>query len=230
MSSRRGTQRNRSSKRKQQQASPSRSLPLAGFGNSKMVRLRYAEQFTLNPSASGIASYVFAANGMYDPNITSTGHQPSGFDQNMAFFDHYSVLESTIMCKYANATGGNEVPAFYDIFLTDTGTVGTSLLNVTDYLENRFATGQALQIGTERGYFDAPRAISKRFVAKNFFRGYAGPSESKFQGSALSNPTEGAFFEIVLSSVGGNDPPAMNMVCIIEYIAILSEPRNIAAS
>lgn len=42
--------------------------------------LTYTDHATISAVAGTIGTYTFAANGLYDPNITGTGHQPRYFD------------------------------------------------------------------------------------------------------------------------------------------------------
>ena len=68
-----------------------------------LIKMRYVSDIVLNPAAGSTASYVYSCNGMYDPDITSTGHQPMGFDQWMAFYQHYTVLGSKLSCSFASS-------------------------------------------------------------------------------------------------------------------------------
>lgn len=63
---------------------------------SKIVRLCYSETFAFQPAAGGVATQVMRANSLFDPNQTGTGGQPPGVDQWAAFYQHYTVLSSTI--------------------------------------------------------------------------------------------------------------------------------------
>jgi len=69
--------------------------PLGNFPSTKTVALRYVDNFSLNPSSSTAAVHVFRANSLYDPDLTSTGHQPM-------FFDNYGALYSKYRVNYAN--------------------------------------------------------------------------------------------------------------------------------
>lgn len=207
------------------------SLPLTGFAKSKMVRLRYAEEFTLNPDLGGIASYVFSANGMYDPNVTGTGHQPSGFDQNMAFFDHYTVIGSRIKAKFFDANGSNGIPAYFDVLLTDNGTTAGTFTNAAEMIESRLANGDRVkQIGTERGYNFYDPWVTREFNAQKFFGKKDIVGASQYRGDASANPSEQAFYEVCAASIASNNPDAMTMLVVIDYIAVLTERKDIASS
>lgn len=65
----------------------------------------YASGHTIDPGVSGAAvSYDYGANCLYDPNITGVGHQPTGFDQMMAFYNKYYVTR----CKAIVAFRGTD--------------------------------------------------------------------------------------------------------------------------
>jgi len=68
------------------------------------TRLRYFSVFTLNPGAAGSAGVqVFSANGLYDPDITSTGHQPRGFDQSSAMYKTFQVIKRMITVWFSRS-------------------------------------------------------------------------------------------------------------------------------
>ena len=69
-------------------------------------RLKYAETINVPIGVGGTGNYLYSCNGMYDPNITGTGHQPMYFDQFTAMYDHYTVLKSMMKATVvANTTG-----------------------------------------------------------------------------------------------------------------------------
>lgn len=77
---------------------------MGAFSNYQIVNLRYGTQFTLDSTAIGTyGNYYFRANSCFDPDDSSVGHQPRGFDQWAAFYDNYVVLGSKITV-YANNT------------------------------------------------------------------------------------------------------------------------------
>lgn len=77
--------------------------------------LTYTETVSFS-LVSGFASYVFSANGLYDPNITGTGHQPYYFDQLMALYNHYTVLKSRIKVEFFSIDTTFKT---YTVFLND---------------------------------------------------------------------------------------------------------------
>ncbi len=62
-------------------------------GPQTLIRkLRYCDRLEIDPGASSaLGEHFFSCVGLFDPDITGTGHQPMGFDQYMALYDHYQV-------------------------------------------------------------------------------------------------------------------------------------------
>lgn len=75
------------------------------FGTQYTCQVRYFERgFSIDPAIGGLAStHVFSANGLFDTDITGVGHQPSGFDQLMTFYDHYTVTHAKITVTAQNS-------------------------------------------------------------------------------------------------------------------------------
>lgn len=204
-----------------------RNLPINGFPKSVMARLRYTEEFNMNCGSLSSTNYIFHANSAYDPNYSGGGHQPRGFDRFMAMYDHFTVVGSKITVQYANKSGGNDIPAYWDVHLTDDVTF--NIATVADLFETTQGRGFPQQVGTERNYIGFNPRITRKFSAKKFF-GTSVLGKSQFQGTAAASPTEGAFFQVVLCPISGNDPSPMTFVAQIEYLVVFTEPKYESAS
>lgn len=63
----------------------------------------YATDSQISSGVAGaIGNYRFRCNSLYDPDYTSTGHQPLGFDQAGALYDHYTVVGAKISVVFVN--------------------------------------------------------------------------------------------------------------------------------
>lgn len=60
------------------------------------LKLRYSDDVDIQGISGLVGDHIFLGNGLFKPDFTSTGHQPLGFDQWVAFFDKYVVLASSI--------------------------------------------------------------------------------------------------------------------------------------
>lgn len=205
-------------------------LPVSGFPKSKMVKLRYSEEILLNaPAGGGPAVYVFSANGMYDPNITSTGHQPRGFDEWMNVYQHYTVVGSSCNARWVPSSATDKVPSAYGVSLTDDATFPhTSLSDIIESVEGGNSWRMAGGIGmATKGKFPS---ITRRFSAKKFFGTKNVIAEHDYRGNALSNPSEQANYMIWATGCASADPDALCFQVTIDFIAVLTERKGLAQS
>lgn len=191
--------------------------PLSLLGAKVTTKLRYIEKVTLNAAASGIpATYVFAANGVYDPNITGTGHQPRGFDQLALLFDHNYVVSSKIVVDFSTTSNLAVAPWCCGIVLDDDTTPGADMIEecearvsnyklVNDYLSPRITLG---------------------FNSKTYFTRF----KESLIGTGGANPSELALFTIFAQAVGASDLGNINCIVTIEFDVEFTEPKNVGAS
>lgn len=191
-----------------------------GFPKMFKFKHRYTEQVTLTDSGA-IVNYQFSCNGMYDPNITGTGHQPMYFDQVSALYDHYTVIGSKI--KYTVVPTGTTAQVPYKIITwinDDTTTTGTA----DSLAENKFAKVRLCQ-----GGLNPDRIIlTNNWSAKKFFSSPMANDELK--GTAAANPTEQSYFQISFRSLDGVSTVSVYLFVEVEYIAIWRELKEIASS
>lgn len=184
----------------------------------------YREQndLTVNPGAAGITGvHVFSANGLYDPNITGTGHQPTGFDQMMQFYDHYTVIGSKITVTFYNGNSANTVTGL--VSLMDTSSTNT---DIQQYVENGRCVFEELDVSgnSQLGTVTLGCPVSKFLGRKNIL------SEDNCRGSASANPSEEAYYHVVCAPWATNDVGTIAFVATIEYTAVLTERKSTALS
>lgn len=183
------------------------------------TKLRYQETISIDPGLGVVGAHIFKANGCYDPNYTSAGHQPRGFDQFVGtLYDHFVVIGSRIRAEFVNTD------ATYDqhciIALRDAFTVD----DLTGYLEssnqvNR-VVGQADGAGSNR------TQLSLSF--NNKFLGRSKPlADPELKGSAVADPAELATYHLVCKPViGATNPAKVYISVVIDYLVVLIEPKN----
>lgn len=197
---------------------PSRNLgPLAVKLKTKMI---YHEEFNLDVGAAGVpVTYVFSANGLYDPNITGIGHQPRGFDQLVGtLYDHFVVIGAKLTWTAHNADTGN---ANQMVLSLRDNSVSPSSPN--DIMEYRYIKRAML---SPEG--SGPNVKTLTLICNpNKFLGRSKPlSDPDLKGSSLANPVEQAYFHCsVLPGPSGVDTGVIYNQVRIEYTAILIEPR-----
>lgn len=197
------------------------SVPrLTLMGNQQKVTFKYSDFFSLNPALAGFASYVFCANGVYDPNITGVGHQPRGFDQLMALYDHFVVIHSKITATAMEATSTDKTNKWLALTLQDDS---TPFAFSNDIFECRHTKWKPM-------YKDVPVGnLTMEF--NNGFLGRSKPlSDPELKGSVSANPTETAFYIVYYGTDGGDDPGPVTCRVDIEYTVVLIEPKTPAGS
>lgn len=205
-------------------------LPLNGFPTKMMVRHKYCETLGLNPPAAGIATQTWRANVMYDPDRTSTGHQPRGYDEIGLNYNHYTVVGAKIKmtpCGPYNRTTVTGAQTMYGIALRDTDSFPYT--SYIDLCESRFAgAGKAVPFDTN----GMTRSVTKTFSAKKFFgvSKIVGLDPYKGNVGSIHADMEQAFFVCWATSPAGLDPDPVSFIFEIEYIAVWTEPRYLVAS
>lgn len=138
------TTKRRTTKRKRTYGSSNQySLSLVSPLPTKYTtKLVYSEEIAINAGAGTTGQYVFSMNGMWDPDISGVGHQPRGFDQLLAMYDHFVVIGSKITVTVDNST--NPGGQMLMIMPYDTA---TTISSTNDWLEN----GRVKKVPVEGG-------------------------------------------------------------------------------
>lgn len=199
---------------------------LGGFPKKKLVRLRYSENIALNPAAGSLTSYQFAANGMYDPNISGTGHQPMGFDQWMTVYRKYTVIGSKINVRYIPTTTTATVPGAFGVI---TSRDPTFPYTSTDALVESGRSGLSYRMaGTPiTGASVTDLSVTKKLDVKKYFGVSAILSEIDYSGNTGQNPGQLVRYFIWLGDQTGTsvDVPEYRFQVTIDYIAVLHDPQ-----
>lgn len=194
------------------------------FPPSIKVNLRYFDLgFDLNPGVAGVQDeYVFSANGLYDPDISGTGHQPLGFDQWMSMYDHYTVVGSRI------TVFGRNNEASYSQFLgvrySDTASVSTDQVRT---IENGRCVYRLL--GAANDHNDTGSVSMGMNIGKMLGRPQP-LNEDSLRGSISGNPAEQAYWHIFAFPDSAADTSSVRVSVQIEYVAVFTEPKLLATS
>lgn len=188
------------------------------------TRMLYTSDTSINliSAAANPGVHIFSCNGLFDPDVTGTGHQPRGFDQLMQFYDHYVVTHARIKCRFFN----NSVTTPVEVFVTvrDNSVKSTSYL---DYLESSLT--KTAQLGVEASSAATKTISYDMDVGKFLGRGNV-MSDPQMKGNAATNPTEGASFHIGAYSPDLFTATSCSLLATIEYSLALIEPKIVAAS
>jgi len=183
--------------------------------------LRYFETVTLNSTSGAVGSYVFSTNGLYDPNITGTGHQPAGFDQMMLSYEHYTVLRSRMQAIYHNNTSGAAPTAAVSVNASS-----TAITDIAQIMEAGFAQVEHLS------YNNGTMGIKKIEIGCEIskFHGLRDLLDNDdYRGSISANPAEQSYYILQLWDTElVTNSSAVDV--LIEYEAVFTEPKKITSS
>ena len=198
------------------------------------IEFTYSTRITMDAGGSGaVTSYQFSANGMYDPDITGTGHQPLGFDQWMGtssttgFYNHYCVDSSHMYVTAFSQAADNTGQAVILLGLADDTTVG---IDFDAAREN--PTYKAVMLGSVGSGHDVVK-IDKGFDAAQYFglNGVSLHAKDDLRGIYSANPAEQAYYTLYVSSDNPTvNPATVSLVILIKYRAHLTERRELLAS
>lgn len=201
-------------------------IPLGIYPKQKVCRLRYCEEIFMDAGVGGLSIYSFAANGLYDPNQSSTGHQPKGFDEAMLAYNHYQVLGSKITVKHLSSLSATLIPGVFGVHLSDTAS-RISGYSLEQIYESRMINPR--QIKQIMGRTHGGEQVQAFFSQKKMF-GRSSKGSDRMRGDATSNPSEGALYDIFVSSVDGNNPDRLTFMVTIDYVCKFTEPKPLVQS
>lgn len=194
------------------------------LGQSRLQKFRYCDRITLNPGLGGAVTHSFAANGLYDPDVSGVGHQPIGFDQVMNFYNHYTVvgakLKATFVARNANT-------------VTDSAIVGIELSGnsspttiINDVLEQSHSNWRTLT----NGHAKQDIIVSNQVSVKKYLK-QSPLQEDANAGTASGNPDELIYFHVfALPTNSGDDNSEMDVIIELEQVAVLHEPKTLIGS
>lgn len=193
-----------------------------GFPDRVQETHRYAETLVFSSVAGVLTQQKFITNGMYDPNYTGGGHQPTLFDTFSTLYDHYTVIGSKIKVKVV-PTVANTAPIQVGMVLND----DTSNLSLTgDYDTEQIKATPTLLMNS----YSDPQELNLTWSAKKTFGGSV-LANTSLQGTPSSNPSEYSVFHIWMQTGDGSvSNTSCTMLITIEYIAVWKEFKDQAVS
>jgi len=205
----------------------SQRIPGQLYARGQHVLMRYSEAVDLDSTVSGISTYQYRMNNIYDPNYTGVGHQPISHDQWAALYKNYIVYGFSAQVHFGvqhTAASGN-----------GTMTVGivpnmTSAMPLTDqdtFLE--YSNSKSKILGTIDGAGCA--TFNTGYINIADLAGMKGVVTDASQWGAAfgANPSNEAFltlFALNDDGVTGN----VNARVLLNYYCWIYEPADLSES
>lgn len=200
------------------------SRNLFGLPQMRKVSMRYAEHgLTLNPGVASLGYTIFSCNNIYDPNYSGTGHQPISYDQWGTLYNHYQVIGSRIRVICANRDTAERIVCGITTQATYTPTPTT----LQYQLEQPHTTWKTLGTASSG---KSSCVLTSKWSMRRFFPDYK--THAGLTATFGNNPSEQTYWVIWAGSADGTSDPTghTDATVIIDYIVMLSEPKNLAAS
>lgn len=187
-------------------------------------QLYYEDGIIRTTTVGGTAIYTFSANGLFDPNITGTGHQPIGFDQMMALYEHYTVIRSHIKVTFFNSSAE---PARVAIYLSpDNITPSRTAIMENGLIKTRMISGDT-GAGTHRQATIELTCDVPKYFGKSYQSILA---ETEMSGTIAANPAEQVYFVIAIWNPVGIDDANVGLDVVLSYDSMYWEPKKLASS
>jgi len=204
------------------------NLPLMTRASKRVMIPYYEQQVARTQGAGLITSYFFTANGLFDPNITGTGHQPMGFDTMMTYYEQYTVMRSKISVTFVN-NGANVcrvgISLSPDTTAAVTGDVvenGYVVMKTIDSAAGLSGAGSGTRICELNLNCDCASYFGRKTQREML-------DDTSLSGTAAANPSEQVYFNI-LTWDGYYGTGATTIACdvVLEYDAVFWEPRKVS--
>jgi hypothetical protein len=191
-----------------------------GFPANRTVELDYAAMVYCNSATVSPGVYQFRLNSAYDPDLTATGHQPMGFDQWAAYYNHYVVEQ----CSYEisiNTTPNGATCTRAIVHLSDDPTIPST--DFTDLLE----------LGAQYGVLHpvlGPHIFSGKVDVAKFFNRKNIASDSDLRAAVNANPSDNVILSVI--TIGQNsDQSTTNFLDIKLRMRVrFMEPKDLPPS
>jgi len=201
---------------------PKRLPTFFGFPRQLVFKHKYCETVAVASAAGVMANYRFRTNGLFDPNFTQTGHQPSYYDNLAAIYDHYVVTSSRIVVTATQNASGAANTVFGVAINDDTSTTPTS---IGQYGEATDVKMVYLGLGQSSG----PGVVTMNWNAVKAF----GPNpmaNTSLLGTPTADPSEQQIFDLFVQAVDQTSSVAVNYLIYIEYYATWFELKDLITS
>jgi len=182
-------------------------------------RLRYSDYTTATGTAGIIGTWVFVANGLYDPDFTFSGHQPMAFDQYMALYANATVLSSrcTVDCVAVS------VPVCFGVAVMGGSSSGYS--SYSSFLEAGNCRYRLLDTETDSGNrvtvaVDIPRWLGIQDPVE----------ETTLACTASANATQNLYFHVFAQDVNKTSTLNAELSVVLEFDVVFHNPKILGTS
>ncbi len=176
---------------------PIRVVKVPGYGLPDRLKVNLVYEDTIN-LAGGVPApnaQVFLMNSCYDPDSTSTGHQPQQYDQIVAIYSKYLVTHFSYQFEMINAA---TAPCKWVVVFSETDISGRTVDQLSEMPYAAFGT---LNVTTGGG---ATRRLQGKFPLKKLYGQRLLDPDTTMYANYNSSPSDGLFCIIKVASLDGS--------------------------
>jgi len=177
---------------------------------------RYVQAGSLSASVGSLGIYQFRTNSLFDPDFTSGGHQPYGFDQFKTYYGTYMVTSSRIAMECISITS----PTLAGVYMSTESSTG--LTDAIYYSEP--GRGQS-------GIVSPVFGASRTFEAEWSLKAIEGHDPADYSALITANPANSDFYTIFTQdsfTLGAS--PVLYWAIAITYDVTWRDPLTVASS
>jgi len=173
---------------------------------TRKVALRYAQVKTPTGATN---NFIIRGNGLYDPDATGAGSQPSGFDEYMAIYKNFRVLSSKCTATFVSGstTFGSGTSMLAVRWDTESGGTPASISDVLAQRNSVFSVNQGVGAPCSR--------VSAQCTTEKALR--LSPSSPDLAGTATADPEQQWHWHITMNSIDASSTPAGRLLVVVEY-------------
>lgn len=188
--------------------------------NVRCMNLKFCTAVDLTVSAAVVGTHVFVANGMMDPDYTTPGtnNSPFGYDQQMALYDHYTVMKSRITVAYCNEdTGDNYVCGI--TVADDKTSTSTSIIDAMEKPTSKYT------YLTRAGAGGSIVKLSHSYDTRKYYTGDP-LDQPRLRGNTAADPADTSDYYVWAAACRNTGGGTIRLVVTIIYTALFTERRN----
>lgn len=220
-SKKRQAHKSRRSRYVKRKSSPTVSFARTGVVSDRtFAKLKYNEIIGLT-SVTYAGGYTFTGNGLFDCNITSTGTQPTGFDQYMNLYDSFRVHSSKVRVSVANTTTSSAV-VFATVPCRDYASVISGGINEVI----RMPRARYAMVAAD---FQETKTVSNFLSTKKAF-GEKELDDIVYSGSSSGNPSDQWYWVLFGANVSGGGTLSVQLHVQITYYVEFMRRKDLSIS
>jgi hypothetical protein len=195
------------------------SNTVIGIPDSIRTTLRYSMVNTAVHSSGTAQVYRFRGNSVYDPDYTSTGHQPVGYDEFSAFFQYYRVVASKIHLLMAGIT--TDTPVIVTVRPVRELVATSSWIPAVEAPRCAFEFVPTVYIPTVH--------LHNHATMREIFSGQDS-TDQDFGSVNTANPSKEWYWEILSQTYDGTSSASVRYQVVVEYDVIFSQKQVLGTS